>query len=152
MNTLNVTVKKRLKEEAEPRKAVFPYSFPASVAEATEVYGEDTTLKLIHEAVTLDVQAPARKVLEASPAGLSQDEYSNLVSNQMASWKIEMKRSRGAASPKVSALQTIINGLSNPETAPALIEKFRSLGIELNINGSANEPAPASVGSSRRVR
>jgi hypothetical protein len=150
MNILNVSVKKRVKEETDPRKATFPFSFPTSTQEAIEVYGEDTTLKLIHEAVTLDVQAPARKVLEASPPGLSEEEYSKLVSDQMVNWKIEMKRTRGAASPKVSALQSIINDLSNPETAPELIEKFRALGIELNINGSTSEES--GVRSRTRVR
>jgi hypothetical protein len=152
MDTLNVTVKKHLKDEPESRKATFPFSFPTSVAEATQEYGEDTTLKLIHEAITLDVQAPARKVLESSEAGLTEEEYSRIVGEKMSTWKIEMKRTRGASGPRVSALQTILNGLSNPETAPALIEKFRSLGIELNMNGELEAANAASGAPGRRVR
>jgi hypothetical protein len=150
MNTLNVNVKKRLKTENEPRKATFTFTFPESVQEAIEMYGEETSLKLLHEAITLDVQAPARKVLEASPSGLSSEEYSSIVMDHMKDWKIEAKRTRGTTGPRISAFQSIVNDLSNPEKAQELIEKFRSLGIELNPNGASVEEVATATSSRRR--
>ena len=147
MISTTVQVNKRVKDEAEPRHAEFSYDYPESVQEALEKYGESLTLKLIHDSITLDVQGPARKVLEASPPGLSPEEYNKTVEDVMKNHQIVVKRTRGPAAPKMSAYQQMAQDLADPTKRDAIIERFRTLGINLDI--SANEEA-LSGNSSRR--
>ena len=131
-----VQVNKRLKNELNPRHAEFTYDFPETVAEATEKYGEGLTLKLINDAITLAVQSPARKALEAADADLSPEQYSEIVANVMDGFKIELRRTRGPSTPKISAYQQMAQDLADPEKRDAIIAKFRSLGINLEMGGN----------------
>ena len=128
-----VQVNKRVKDESEPRHAEFNWDYPDSVAESVERFGEALTLKLIHDSITLDIQAPARKVLEALPEG---EDYSAKVAEIMATHTIQIKRSRGPAAPRISPYDQIVKDLTDPEKREALIEKFRSLGINLEMDGT----------------
>jgi hypothetical protein len=130
MQVVEVNVSKRLKDEQDKRTAHFPYNFPESIAEAVEVYGESATLGLLHDAITLAVQAPARKILEAAPPS---EEYSTLVAKQMQGFKVHMKRSRGPSAPKVNALEEVLNQLGDPEQRDMIIERFRKLGINIDL-------------------
>jgi hypothetical protein len=130
MQVVEVNVSKRLKDEQDKRTAHFPYNFPESIAEAVEVYGEAATLGLLHDAITLAVQAPARKILEAAPPS---EDYSPLVAKQMEGFKVHIKRSRGPSASKVSGFQEVMDKLGDPDQREMIIEKFRSLGINLEL-------------------
>lgn len=139
MQTITVKVNKRLHGGTEQRHAEFPFEFPSSVAEALEHYGETLTLKLIHDAITSLVQAPARKALEGASMGLSTEEYSHHVTEAMRTFKVEMRRARRSTQSKESIYQTVAEELANPEKSAELLEKFRRLGINLELSPSGAE-------------
>lgn len=153
MISTTVQVNKKLKDELEPRHAEFLYDYPESVNEALTQYGEEVTLRLIKDSITLILQAPARKVLEDAPKG-STESYSSLVAEKMLGQRIEFKRNaRGVSSPKISAYQQVLQDLQDPAKKDAVIAKFRELGINLEPDISENgeaEALPQEEGSRRR--
>jgi hypothetical protein len=147
-----VQVNKRLPNESEARHAEFSYEFPSTTQEALEKYGETLTLRLIHDSITLMLQAPARKLLEVADSGLTSEEYSEYVSGHMKDHRIEVKRSRGAAAPKISPYESVARDLADPSKRDAIIEKFRSLGINLDVNGSTSTPEDTEEASPEAAR
>jgi hypothetical protein len=158
MISQTVQVNKTPKGEITPRHAEFSYEFPESTSEALEKYGEALTLRMVHDAMTLIIQGPARKALEAAPSGLSNEEYSELVGKKMEGFQVNVKRPRGTSGPKLSAYQQTINDLADPTKRDKIVAMFRSLGLNLEpsdgvqaaINSEEEEVAAQPTSSRRR--